>query len=138
MPSKECSAGKGNTEYVETADAGSAYRKTTCCKRVGVVTATGFNAEVGDIGRFDSPKQIQKMAGFEIVENSSSKHNGKKAISKRGRKKLPRILFQIVLPFIRSNAEFRNVYDYYTTRVWNPLKSRQAIIAVACKPIMQC
>ena len=39
------------------------------------------------------------------------------------------------MPLIRSNTEFRNVYDYYTTRVKNPLKGRQAIIAVACKLI---
>lgn len=109
--------------------------KLLAIKGVGVVTAAGFVAEVGDIGRFDSPKQIQKLAGFEIVENSSGKHNGKKTISKRGRRKLRKILFQVVLPLIRSNKEFRNVYDYYTMRVKNPLKGRQAIIAVACKLI---
>lgn len=36
---------------------------------------------------------------------------------------------------IRSNAEFREVYDYYTKRSINPLKGRQAMIAVSCKLI---
>ena len=34
-------------------------------------TVIGFIAEVGDIGRFNDPKQIQKLAGLEIVKKSS-------------------------------------------------------------------
>ncbi len=33
---------------------------------VGLSTVIGFVAEVGDIGRFTDPKQIQKLAGLEI------------------------------------------------------------------------
>ena len=44
-------------------------------------------------------------------------------------------MFQVLLPLIRSNVEFRNIYEYYTTRIQNPLKSKQAMIAVACKLI---
>ena len=40
-----------------------------------------------------------------------------------------------VLPLIRSNAEFSDVYRYYTTRQKNPLKGKQAVIAVGCKLI---
>ena len=32
-------------------------------KGIGMVTVSGFIAEVGDIGRFDNPKQLQKLAG---------------------------------------------------------------------------
>ena len=35
------------------------------------------------------------------------------------------------LPRIRSNEEFREVYHYYTTRQKNPLKGKQAVVAVA-------
>ena len=31
----------------------------------------GFVAKAGNIGRFTDPKQIQKLAGFEIVKKSS-------------------------------------------------------------------
>ena len=44
-------------------------------KGVGMVTVGGFIAEVGDIGRFDNPKQLQKLAGYAIVANDSG--NGK-------------------------------------------------------------
>ncbi len=46
-------------------------------KGIGMVTVSGFIAEVGDIGRFDNPKQLQKLAGYAIVANDSGKHNGK-------------------------------------------------------------
>ena len=36
---------------------------------------------------------------------------------------------------LRSNPEFREVYEYYTCRLKNPLKGKQAVIAVSCKLI---
>jgi len=110
-------------------------RNLLAIKGVGIVTVAGFLAEIGDIGRFDSPKQIQKLAGLELKESSSGKHKGRSSISKRGRKRLRRILFQAVLPMLRSNREIREVYEYYTTRLKNPLKGRQAVVAVSCKLI---
>ena len=104
-------------------------------KGVGVITIAGFIAEVGDIRRFKSPKQIQKYAGLELVENSSGKHKGRSRISKRGRRKLRRILYQVMIPLLARNKEFREIYDYYITRVKNPLKRRQAMVAVGCKLI---
>lgn len=53
-------------------------------KGVGLITAAGFIAEVGDISRFEHPRQIQKLAGLNLKENSSGKHKGKSSISKRG------------------------------------------------------
>lgn len=110
-------------------------KKLLDIKGVGVITVAGFFSEVGDISRFKDPKQIQKYAGLELVKNSSGKHKGKTKISKRGRKRLRKILFQVILPLIRSNPEFREIYNYYTTRVRNPLKGRQAMIALSCKLI---
>ena len=109
--------------------------KLLVIKGVGLITVAGFLAEVGDIRRFDSPKQIQKLAGLEVKENSSGKHRGRSSISKRGRKRLRKILFQVMLPMIQNNAEFGEIYQYFTTRQKNPLKGKQAIIAAGCKLI---
>ena len=57
-------------------------------KGIGMTTVCGFIAEVGDIRRFDNPKQLQKLAGYAIVSNNSGKHNGESHISYRGRKRL--------------------------------------------------
>lgn len=109
--------------------------KLLAIKGIGIVTVAGFLAEVGDIGRFESPKQIQKLAGLELTENSSGKKKGQTSISKRGRKRLRKLLFQVVLPLIGRNQEFGAIYDYYHTRIQNPLKGRQAMIAISCKLI---
>ena len=109
--------------------------KLLAIKGVGIITIAGFVAEVGDIRRFRSPKQVQKYAGLELVENSSGKHKGRTRISKRGRRKLRKILYQVMIPLLSSNKEFREIYNYYVTRLRNPLKRRQAMIAVSCKLI---
>ena len=77
-----------------------------------MVTITGFITEAGDIRRFKSPKQIQKYVGLELVENSSGKHKGKTRISTRGRRKLRKILYQLMIPLLARSNEFREIYDY--------------------------
>lgn len=104
-------------------------------KGVGLATVSGFLSEVGDIRRFKSPKQIQKLAGLALRENSSGKHKGQTRISKRGRRRLRAILFQGVMPLVSRNAEFKEIHRYYTSRSENPLKKKQSLIAVSCKLI---
>ena len=102
-------------------------------KGVGIKTVSCFIAEVGDIGRFDNPKQVQKLAGYAIVSSDSGKHQGESHISYRGRKRLRYALYEAAISVIGKNQEFKKVYDYYQTRKKNPLKKMQAVIAVACK-----
>lgn len=104
-------------------------------KGVGLKTVTGFIAEVGDLRRFDNPKQLQKLAGYALVENSSGKHKGETRISKRGRKRLRYVLFEVAISVLGKNSEFREIHQYYTTREENPLKKMQSLIAIACKLI---
>lgn len=104
-------------------------------KGIGLITVAGFLGEIGDVRRFESPKQIQKLAGLSLRENSSGKHKGQTTISKRGRSKLRAILFQAVIPLVAKNPEFRSLHKYYTTRQNNPLKKKQSIIAISCKLI---
>ncbi|MDR5659240.1 transposase, partial [Serpentinicella sp. ANB-PHB4] len=96
---------------------------------------SSFLGEVGDIRRFDTPKQIQKLAGLGLKESSSGKHKGQTTISKRGRKRLRAILFQAAMPLVGKNKEFNSIHHYYTTRMHNPLKKKQSIIAICCKLI---
>ena len=100
---------------------------------LGIRTVAGILAEIGDISRFVSPKAVQKLSGFALVEDSSGKHNGKTVISKRGRKRLRYHLYQAALVLVAQNKEFRDVYEYYINRDINPLKKMQALMAVACK-----
>lgn len=104
-------------------------------KGIGLITVAGFIAEVGDMRRFASPKQIQKLAGLALKETSSGKHKGQTSISKRGRKRLRAILFQAAMPLVSKNAEFKEIHNYYTTRANNALKKKQSLIAISCKLI---
>ena len=104
-------------------------------KGIGITTAAGFIAEVGDITRFNDAKELQKLAGLELVADSSGKHKGKSRISKRGRKRLRYLLFEAAISVVGKNEEFRQIHEYYTTRDKNPLKKMQSLIAVSCKLI---
>ncbi len=104
-------------------------------KGIGLKTVCGFVAEVGDIRRFDNPKQLQKLAGYAIVSSSSGKHQGESHISYRGRKQLRYVLYEAAISLIGKNEEFKQLHHYYLTREKNPLKKMQSVIAVACKVI---
>ena len=82
----------------------SYVEKLFAIKRVGSITIAG----VGDIRRFDSPKQIQ--------------HKGRTRISKRGRRKHRKIWYQVMVSLLARNKEFRGIYDHYVICVKNPLK----------------
>ena len=104
-------------------------------KGIGLVTVAGFLAETGDLRRFESPKQIQKLAGLSLKENSSGQHKGETTISRRGRHGLRNVLFNAVIPLLATNDEFRSLHEYYTTRAENPLKKKQSAIALCGKLI---
>ena len=104
-------------------------------KGVGFMTVAGFIAEVGDVNNYDHPKQIQKLAGLNLKENSSGKHQGQTRITKRGRPKLRALLYRVMMPMLANNLEFKKLHEYYITRRDNPLKKKQSMIALACKLI---
>lgn len=102
---------------------------------VGVVTVAGFLAEVGDLSGYDHPRQIQKLAGYNLKENSSGKHKGQTRITKRGRPRLRALLFRCVMPLVAKNQEFKALHQHFTTRAVNPLRKKQSLIALCCKLI---
>ena len=97
----------------------------------GVVTVAGFLSEVGDINRFSDPKQIQKLAGLAVVENSSGKRKGLPGISRRGRSRLRWVLYLAAMNMVKNNKEMKTYHWYYTTRKKNPLKKIQSLMAIA-------
>lgn len=100
---------------------------------VGVVTAASFLGEVGDLGRYEHWKQIQKLAGYNLTENSSGQRTGQTRISKRGRPGLRSLLYQAALILVSKNREFKALYQHFLTRPVNRLQRKQALVAVALK-----
>lgn len=90
-------------------------------------------SEIGSFKNYDSPRQLLKLAGLTLRENSSGQHKGQKRISKRGRRKLRKILFRVMLPMIMHNKAFRALHKHYTERTINPLKKKQSIVVLCGK-----
>jgi transposase len=104
-------------------------------KGLGMLTAAIIVSEIGDISRFRDPRQILKMAGLNLRENSSGKHKGRTTISKRGRRRLREGLFNVMIPMLANNEEFRQLHQRNLNRERNPLNKMQSIIALCGKLI---
>lgn len=102
-------------------------------KGIGVVSAVVIISEIGDISRFKDPRQIIKLAGLNLREDSSGKHKGKTVISKRGRRRLRESLFKTMIPMLANNPEFRAIHARNITRSLNPMNKMQSIIALCGK-----
>jgi len=101
---------------------------------IGVVTAASFLGEIGDITRFEHPSQIIKLAGFNLKGNTSGdKEISETKITKRGRSRLRCLLYQAALVAAAKNPQLKALYHYFRTRAKNPLKTNQALIALANK-----
>lgn len=104
-------------------------------KGIGIVSASSILGEIGDPMRFEDPRQIHKLAGYNLIEDSSGKNKSGTVISKRGRKNLRGILYQMALTMVATNKEMKEFYSYLKTRNNNPLKKKQALVVVSKKII---
>lgn len=100
---------------------------------IGIVTAAGFLAEVGDPAEYQDWRQLQKLAGLNLVEQSSGEKKGARTISKRGRPGLRSLLYKASLTLVAKNKEFKGLYRYLLTRSENPLSKKQALVAISLK-----
>lgn len=102
-------------------------------KGIGVVTLAACLGELGDPTRFENPRQMSRMAGYNLVEDSSGKNKSGTKISKRGRKNLRSVLYQMSLTMVATNEEMKELYHYLKTRKKDPLRKMQALIVVSKK-----
>ena len=102
---------------------------------VGPVTAASVIAEIGDITNFSSGRQLVKLAGLDLCGmQSGTSINTLRHISKRGRKTLRTVLYQVVVNCIRCNSHLRVCYLRILANQPNKKKIRpKAMVAIACK-----
>lgn len=100
---------------------------------MGVVSLATCLGELGNPLRFEDARQMSRLAGYNLIEDSSGKNKSGTCISKRGRKNLRSVLYQISLIMVANNKEMRQLYDYLKTREDNPLKKMQALVVVSKK-----
>lgn len=102
-------------------------------KGIGIVTLAACLGELGDPTRFESPRQMSRMAGYNLIEDSSGKNKSRTKISKRGRKNLRSVLYQMALTMVATNEEMKQLYRYLKTREKAPLRKMQALVVVSKK-----
>jgi transposase len=102
---------------------------------VGIITAASFLGNTGDPLRFTHPRQISKLAGYNLIEDSSGENKSKTTISKRGRKQLRNVLYQMARTTVAVNSEMKELYHYLKTRPANPLKKKQALVVISKKMV---
>lgn len=99
-------------------------------KGIKEVTAAGLIGEVGDFRKFRTLSEILKLAGLDLYEVSSGRHQGKRRISKRGRHLLRKLLYFAALNTVRKGGIMHHKYQQYLER---GMPKTKALIAVARK-----
>ena len=122
-----------NSQLAELAKSTEEYVYLSSVPGLGDATIVDLLSEVGSFSHYEDPRQLIKLAGLTLRENSSGQHKGRKQISKRGRKRLRNVLFKVIVPLIRHNEAFKRLHEYYTTRQQNPLRGKQSMVVLCGK-----
>lgn len=96
-------------------------------KGIGPVTAAGLIGEVGDFRKFKTISEVMKLAGLDLYEISSGKHQGSRHISKRGRSLLRKLLFFAAINTTRKNGVFNVIYQRHLGKGMPKMKALVAI-----------
>jgi len=98
-------------------------------KGVGMVTATTFLTEVGDLNRFKKGRHVAAYLGLVPSSHESGEVDDRKGhITKQGPSQVRAVLNQAAWSFIRTEPWARAKYDRIAQR--NPKKKKIAVVAV--------
>ena len=120
-------------ELIELASQIDYVEKAVEISGIGYISMIGIIAETGDLKNYEHAKQVLRMSGLSLKENSSGQKKGKKHISKRGRAKLRRNLKQIGITLVGKNNFFLQLHNYYITEREHPLSKLISINAIIRK-----
>lgn len=95
------------------------------------ITAATVIAESGGLGRYEKAESVLKIAGLNLYEISSGKHEGEKHITKRGRSLMRQKLYFAALQQAREGMPLNSFYKKLIED--NGVKRTKALIAVARK-----
>jgi len=99
-------------------------------KGIGEVTVAGLIGEVGDFRHFGTLREVMKLAGLDLFEISSGKHQGNRHISKRGRPLLRKLLYFAAINTIRKGGVMQGCYQRHLDK---GMPRTKALIAIARK-----
>lgn len=96
-------------------------------------TAAMILSLCGDPIDYDSGRCLAKLAGINARENESGEFKGSRGITRRGNPVLRTIAFRAAVSLGKNNDQFRARMEHLMTRRDNPLRRRQAYVALANK-----
>ena len=116
-------------ELVEAVSAysGENLEILTSIPGIGEITASQFIAEIGDINRFKSVKQLTAYAGTDPGISQSGNSLVQKKISKRGNASVRRVGFLMATHLITKNELFK---QYYNKKRAENMNAKKTVIAV--------
>jgi transposase len=95
---------------------------------VAPVSAAVFLGSIGDVRAYRSSRQVLKLAGMSLVEDSSGMRHGYDRLSKSGRPLLRRLAFMLGLRAVRSDGLYRAEYQAMLVR--NGGRKMPAVVAM--------
>jgi len=124
-------------QMIEQASLSPVFSLLLSIPGVGELTAAAILAEIGDVSRFPSPKQLVAFAGLDpsVFESGKFKSTNNR-ISKRGSTYLRKALYQATVAGIakRSTGILNPVlYEYYSKKLAEGKPSKVAIVATSSK-----
>ncbi len=99
-------------------------------KGIGAVTVAGLIGEVGDFRHYGTLREVMKLAGLDLFEISSGRHQGNRHISKRGRSLLRKLLYYAAINTIRKGGVMHACYQRHLAK---GMAKTKALIAIARK-----
>src|SRR5262249_57575355 len=97
---------------------------------LGAVTVAGILGHTGDLGKYEHPDQVIKLAGLNLYEKSSGQHRGQLRITKRGRAHLRKILYMAAL---RVSRKCGSLHHYYSALTGRAIPPTAALVAAMSK-----
>lgn len=104
---------------------------------VGVITASIFLGEIGNPEKYSHASQIEKLAGLNLVENSSGKREGKKVVSKRGKNLLRYAGYLAAIDGIAKNREIKALYHWKLRQIKNPKQDKMKVVTVIAAKMLR-
>jgi len=101
--------------------------------KMGPITAAVFLGSISDPQAYDSSRQILRVAGLSLYEQSSGAKKGQQRISKRGRPQLRRAAYLFALRSVRSGGIYRAEYQRHLAS--NGGIGKKALVAVSRKAL---
>lgn len=113
--------------------AGASAKLMLSIPGVGPVVAVHLLGRLGDLGQYEHPRQVVKMAGMNLTHNSSGFKDGRRHLSKRGSALLRATVYQAALSMVRYDPAMRAIYGELRTRDKDPLSGTAALCAIGTR-----